>query len=184
MKNYKKLGRVLTGFALTAFGTVAGMLPARAQNTNFFCAMMNEYPTTVLLIGSREPIPIIRWVNGLGNFSPLDRCQAVSGRLREFHRLGGVNYLVASRVNGSNVICLSQNKYGPCDRNLPYQGVLFTLHPNVDPDRALNEMLDITLAASAGAAANPSFQTDEPYYIDLGGVLNSIEEEKKSATPN
>ena len=44
-------------------------------------------------------------------------------------------------------------------------------------------MLDITLAASAGAVANPTFQTDEPYYIDLGGVLSSVEE-KQSETAN
>lgn len=159
--------------------------PSHAQSRNkFFCAILNDVPTTMVR-SSRGNVPMIRWTVkdfGRSGFTPLKRCQAVSTRFQRYYDNGQVYITSRSKLNGYPVLCISNTKGGSCSS----ENILVTLKPGTDTGRVAQQIVDFR----RGAADKPielsgsEFVTyvDGEFYLDVKGLVDSVEENEDSTS--
>ena len=119
--------------------------------------------------------PWIRWTSNYfadSGYSPVTRCQEVSGRLETYRRQKQLKLITVGRMNGQSVVCTASQVNGRCE------GLIFTLKPREDAVRTLNNLL----AWREGQAGAPSLSESTAVpYIDVSGRLG--EEGSNTASP-
>lgn len=151
---------------LTSLSAIAGAAqPAHSQATGFFCDQSSGVPTTVYQNRSGGQEPWIRWVSNVfsdSGYTPAARCREVSGRLETYRVNKQLKYLTVGIMNRQPVVCTASQINGRCE------GLVFTLKPNQDAVRTLNNLL----AWREGQAATPSLrESGEVPYIDVSARL-------------
>lgn len=87
----------------------------------FVCRQVDGVFSTFAVRGSRE-FTIIKWKSTeWQDYSPENRCMAVSERLTQAAQDRSLQYLTHGWMNGQPVICTTSNEAGECDR------LIFTL---------------------------------------------------------
>ncbi len=157
---------------LVAIGPIMLLLIAQSGNSQpapgqrgFWCDTTSGTPVTMYqnAQGGREPW--IRWVSQAfsdAGYSPLTRCREVSGRLETYRVNKQLKFLTVGYINRQPVICTASQVNGRCE------GLVYTLKPNQDAVRTLNNLL----AWREGQASTPSlYESGETPYIDVRGRL-------------
>lgn len=142
--------------------------PSPAQNAaarGFFCDTSSGVPVTVYQNPQGNKEPWIRWVSNAfasSGYNPQTRCQEVSGRLETYRRNKQLKYITVGVMNGQRVVCTASQVNGRCEN------LIFTLKPNQDAVRTLNNLL----AWREGQAGAPSLRESGAIpYIDVSGRL-------------
>lgn len=119
---------------------------SNAENRDFFCESRREIPVTVARTERGNKV-IIRWVSTRlsGNLTPQERCEQVSSKLQAAQDNQRLDYLVADKVNGQQVICISDKRLGNCI------DILITLKPGSDSKKTLRDLLDLRGLANGRA---------------------------------
>lgn len=137
-----------------------------AMTQQFYCGLSNDGVPTTLVKNSRGTFPVIRWVSRVfddAGYVPETRCRQVSLKFQQFYEQGILNYVTTGRVNQQPVICVSNAKDGPC------LGILFTLKPEQNANRTLEQLFDIKVNASAG----PLEESNSRYYLDFDQFIDN-----------
>lgn len=156
---------LLTAAAVTTSAVMTVPQPAQAQGVTFVCAMPMSGPfqgmPTTYAQTPRGAVPVVRWYSeyfsGSG-YTPLRRCQEVTGRFQSLHSQGQLSFITTGYVNGLPVVCASNS--GGCNNN----NLLFTLKSGEDAAAAVQKLFD--LRATAGASG-PLFESSAE---DEGGI--------------
>ncbi|MGL5134802.1 MAG: COP23 domain-containing protein [Planktothrix sp.] len=143
----------------------------------FYCDLSSDGIPTTFVKNTRGTFPVIRWVSRIfddAGYVPETRCRQVSSKFQQFQKRGLLNYVTTGRVNNQPVICVSNAQDGPC------LGILFTLKPNQNANRTLQQLFDLRANASAGALeeSNGRLYLDLSEYIQDQGsisVLDSVQ---------
>ncbi len=133
---------------------------ARGQ---FICDESGHIPTT-FFVSQEGTLPVIHWVShyfAQSGYDPLVRCRDVSNRFQRFYDVGVLNYVTTGIVNHQPVVCVTDERGGPC------QGVLFTLRPDENASHIVQQLFDISYASSG-----PLFQSGSRVYLDINEFLN------------
>lgn len=139
--------------------------PPVANTLTFSCSTESGVPTTFVTTQGRT-YPIIRWASNYFSphgYEPLTRCRQVSAKFQQFSNNGTLNYVTAGTVNHQPVICVSNTKNGAC------AGVLFTLKPEEDASRTIQQLFDIR-----SGAAGPLEESNSRIYFDMKKYLNNL----------
>lgn len=132
----------------------------------FYCGVSEDGVPTTFVKNSRGTFPVVRWVSRVfddAGYVPETRCRQVSSKFQQFYERGLLNYVTTGRVNRQPVICVSNAKEGPC------LGILFTLKPEQNANRTLEQLFDIKVNASAG----PLEESNARYYLDLDQFIDN-----------
>ncbi|HLO48481.1 MAG TPA: COP23 domain-containing protein [Kamptonema sp.] len=144
------------------------------QMTNrFFCGDNNGVPTTFVET-QKGSFPVIRWVSNYFSdhgYEPLTRCRQVSSKFQQFFNNGTLNYITTGTVNRERVICVSNTKGGPCT------GVLFTLKPEEDANRVIQNLFDIR-----SGAGGPLEESGSRLYFDINNYLKNLTDIGRSSS--
>lgn len=139
--------------------------PPTSTAHTFFCSTENGVPTTFVTTQGRT-YPVIRWVSTYFSphgYEPLTRCRQVSSKFQQFYNNGTLNYVTTGTVNRQPVICVSNSRDGACT------GVLFTLKPQEDANRIIQQLFDIR-----SGAAGPLEESGSRIYFDMRKYLNQL----------
>lgn len=137
-----------------------------AVTQQFYCGLTRDGVPTTFVKNSRGTYPVIRWVSRVfddAGYVPETRCRQVSSKFQQFYERGLLNYVTTGRVNNQPVICVSNAKDGPC------LGILFTLKPEQNANRTLEQLFDIKVNASAG----PLEESNARYYLDFDQFIDN-----------
>ncbi len=161
-------------FALSATATISQ--PSSAKATTFFCGTSKGAPVTVAST-SRGDIPIIRWISNYfsgTNYNPQRRCKEVSNKFQIYYDNGMLNYLTTGRINRQPVVCVAKSLGSGCSE------VLLTLEPKDNPNRVLQELLNLRVRAASApiTRGGPQVSEQAPVYVDLNEYLNTAPVEK------
>ena len=160
----------ITGAIAIAVGSMTLInKPGAAQNTEFFCGNVDGTPTTMART-NRGNIPIIYWETEYFSplYTPQRRCEEVSQRFQNFHEKDWLVYLTTGKLNGYNVICVSESPGEHSDRyQLGQAGVLITLTPDDIPGEFLKELMRVR----DGAENSPIQHSDSVLIYDSEGHL-------------
>lgn len=132
----------------------------------FYCGVSEDGVPTTFVKNGRGTFPVVRWVSRVfddAGYVPETRCRQVSSKFQQFYERGLLNYVTTGRVNHQPVICVSNAKDGPC------LGILFTLKPEQNANRTLEQLFDIKVNASAG----PLEESNARYYLDLDQFIDN-----------
>jgi len=99
---------------------------------------------------------------------PGTRCQEVSNRFDLFYRQGRLNYVTTGIVNRLPVVCVAGEMGGPCT------GVLFTLKPNEDASRVIQQLFDVRAGASGSL-----YESESRQYIDMNQYINYVKSQSQ-----
>ncbi|MFB2923355.1 COP23 domain-containing protein [Aerosakkonema funiforme] len=175
-KTRKVFTKVVVTGAIALSSVAIGTPPSQAQNAaarGFFCDTSSGVPVTMYQNAQGTQEPWIRWVSNAfasSGYNPQTRCQEVSGRLETYRRNKQLKYITVGMMNGQRVVCTASQVNGRCEN------LIFTLKPNQDPIRTLNNLL----AWREGQAGAPSLNESGAIpYIDVSGRLG----EDASSTP-
>lgn len=130
----------------------------------FYCSLSSDGTPTTFVKNARGTFPVIRWVSRIFDdvgYVPETRCRQVSSKFQQFQKRGLLNYVTTGRVNNQPVICVSNAQDGPC------LGILFTLKPNQNANRTLQQLFDLRANASAG----PLEESQGRLYLDLSQYI-------------
>ncbi len=157
----------------------------------FACGMLNNVPIT-LFQSDRGKFVMIRWVSQFfsgSGYDPQTRCKLVSERFQTYLNLGALKYLTTGTLNRHPVVCVTDTLGGDCDRNLPYNGLLFTLKPTNNPGDTLKQLLSIRdrktyfpLNESASSPVSTTLQGR--VYIDVDEYLSDLSLTHSDFPPN
>lgn len=146
---------------------------ATAQEIQFICGASfaqndsgtgSKVPTTIAWT-SKGKVAIIQWVKNLGNYTPQQRCEAVSPNFQKAYEEGTIKYLTTGIENGRKVVCFAREVRGECVTTL------MTLRPGDNPNEFLVELRDALNGRSAGSAQHSSSETRVVYEVDLDNLL-------------
>jgi hypothetical protein len=165
----KLSAQILSVIAMTLASTAAITQPSYGQANKFFCGMSKGVPATFVTT-TRGNIPIIQWINGFGDrWTPHSRCEAISERFNSFYQNGTLKYIRAGSLNEQPVLCVANNRGGPCLTN----GVLVTLKKGTNPHSILYNLLN--KSASAGGRtvelSNPISTVNGNTYLDVTKLI-------------
>ncbi|WP_293333966.1 COP23 domain-containing protein [Microcoleus sp. CAWBG58] len=171
MSKWQSMTALTVGTIAIALSSVSlSAKPAQSQpapgQRGFWCDNSSGVPITMYqnVQGNREPW--IRWVSndfsGAG-YDPATRCREVSSRLETFRSNKELKFITVGLMNGQRVVCTASQVNGRC------QGLIFTLKPNQDAVKTLNNLL----AWREGQAGAPSLSEskDSIPFIDVSGRL-------------
>lgn len=133
--------------------------PTRVSH-RFYCESgENDVPTTFVetRLGT---YPVIRWVSNYftpHGYDQMTRCRQVSDKFQTYFNDGNLNYVTTGVVNHQPVVCVSDTNGGTC------QGVLFTLKPQQNASRVIQQLFDLR----SGAASGPLYESGSRLYLDL-----------------
>ncbi|MGL5063788.1 MAG: COP23 domain-containing protein [Microcoleus sp.] len=178
----KSLTSSIAALAIALTTTIAASSPTPAQTSGFFCGKKAGQLATVL----RKPegnFTIINWVSNSFSASGFDaerRCELVSQRFQQYHQAGKLKYLTTGVINRQPVICVANRAGGDCARELPNNGLLFTIQPGSNPRETLQRLLNLRNRAGGANSLNESapanrvdIEVDDRLYIDLDEYLKS-----------
>ncbi len=140
-----------------------GNSSAFAGTTSFVCGSSNGVPATMAQT-PRGNVPVIKWVSNYfsdSGWTPQRRCQEVSRKFQAYYQNGTLNYLTTGEINGQPVVCVAQEKEGPC------AGLLFTLKAESNPGETLQRLLDVRDRTAGG----PLPESSPRVYININDVL-------------
>lgn len=131
----------------------------------FFCDSGDNGIPTTFVTTPQGTYPVIRWVSDY--FSPHGydqgtRCRQVSDKFQTYFNDGNLNYITTGMINHQSVICVSDSKGGAC------QGVLFTLKPEENASRIIQQLFDLR----SGAASGPLEESGSRLYLDFNRYIN------------
>lgn len=186
-----KLQSLISLITGSAIALTTASSPTSAQTTNsFFCGKNAGQPATIVQT-SKGNFTLIKWVSNNFSESGFDaqrRCEVVSTRFQQYQQAGKLKYLTTGIINRQPVVCVAHTKGGDCARDLPNNGLLFTIKPGSDARDALKRLLNLRDRASGSNSLNesaPSNRVDvengDRLYIDMGEYLNS--QPTESASP-
>lgn len=173
---------LITASAIALAATMVASSPTPAQTTNsFFCGKNAGQPATIVQTPKGNFI-LIKWVSNSFSDSGFDaqrRCELVSGRFQQYHKAGTLKFLTTGIINRQSVVCVAHNKGGDCARDLPNNGLLFTIKPGSDARDTLKRLVNLRERASANSLneSAPSNQVDteinNQLYIDMDEYLQT-----------
>ena len=189
--NIQPLRTLITASAIAlATTTTVASIPNPVQSTGFFCGKSGGQPATIATRAEGN-LPIIKWVSNSFSDSGFDaqrRCEQVSERFQQYHKTGKLKYLTTGIINRQAVICVATSRGGDCARELPNNGLLFTVKPGTDPRDTLKRLENLRAKASSTSSLNESapsnrveVENGDRLYIDMGEYLNS--QPAESASP-
>ncbi len=138
---------------------------------SFYCGKDYHGRPTTLVSTPGGVLPIVRWVSDYFNpsgYDPGTRCQEVSNRFDLFYRQGRLNYVTTGIVNRLPVVCVASEMGGPCT------GVLFTLKPNEDASRVIQQLFDVRAGASGSL-----YESESRQYIDVNRYINYVKSQSQ-----
>ncbi|MEG4801936.1 COP23 domain-containing protein [Microcoleus sp. ARI1-B5] len=180
---------LITASAIALVTTIVASIPTSAQTTGFVCGKSGGQPATILQRAGGN-VTIIKWVSNSFSESGFDaqrRCQQVSDRFQQYQKMGALKYLTTGIINRQPVICVANRPGGDCARELPNNGLLFTVKPGSDARDTLTRLLNLRDRASTNSLneSAPSKQVgvemNDRLYIDMDEYLNS--QPAESASP-
>lgn len=147
---------------------------AETIRQEFYCSVSSDGIPTTFVKNTRGTFPVIRWVSRIfddAGYVPETRCRQVSSKFQQFQKRGLLNYVTTGRVNNQPVICVSNAQDGPC------LGILFTLKPNQNANRTLQQLFDLRANASAGPLeeSNGRLYLDLSQYIEDQGSVSALD---------
>jgi len=187
--NIQPLRTLVTASAIALATTLVASIPTPAQTTGFVCGKSGGQPATILQ-RSGGNVTVIKWVSNSFSDSGFDaqrRCEQVSDRFQQYHKTGNLKYLTTGVINRQPVICVANRRGGDCARELPNNGLLFTVKPGSDARDTLKRLVNLRDRASTnslneGAPSNRvDVENGDRLYIDMGEYLNS--QPTESASP-
>ena len=149
--------KILTVSSLALVALVVGLIPkfgnsspALAQNSTdrFYFDTVKGIPTTFLKTANKES-EFINWDSNYfvpSGYSPEKRGLEVTARLNRYFANNNEVYITHGKMNNLPVVCVAEKEGGSCT------GLLYTLKPNQDGERAVDlliRQLDRPNAASA-----------------------------------
>ncbi len=165
-----KLQLLAAVFAGSAISFVLVSSPTRAEGTTFVCGQSNGVPATLAKVPQGD-VPVILWKSDYfteAGYNPLRRCQMVSERFQTYYNLGAMNYLTTGRMNGQNVVCAARSEGGPCAKDLPNEGLLFTIKADSNPGETLENLLQVR-----HQARGPISESNPRVYINLNEFIKT-----------
>lgn len=192
MQKFKFLTQVFTISTIALTAITLGKTPAQAQATSFSCGTSEGKLATIARTQRGANVPVIYWNSDYfsdSGYTPEARCQMVSQRFETFRQNGMLEYLTTGNMNNMPVVCVASAVGRECAEN----GLLFTLKPNSDPNRVLEDLMAVRNRASgvrlyeSSLDREPVLQQDEDtgsLYIDLDGFLNVVGEETTPSPEN
>jgi len=137
MKLVSLTNLLVTG-VVTLLASASISQPSQAQDgQGFYCDTSRNNPVTVYENYRGDTEPWIRWTSNYfrnAGYDSLTRCQEVSERLENYRRNRDLRFVTIGHLNGQNVICTANQFNGRCD------GLILTLKPNEDPERAISNL--------------------------------------------
>ncbi|MBE9095024.1 COP23 domain-containing protein [Tychonema sp. LEGE 07203] len=185
----QSLRTLITASAIALATTIVASIPTPAQTTGFFCGKIGGQPATILQRPGGN-VTVIKWISNSFSDSGFDaqrRCQLVSDRFQQYHRTGTLKYLTTGVINRQPVICVANSRGGDCARELPNNGLLFTVKPGSDARNTLKRLLNLRDRASTNAlnesapSSRVNLEINDRLYIDMTEYLNS--QPTESASP-
>ena len=185
----QSLRTLITASAIALATTLVASIPTPAQTTGFVCGKSGGQPATILQRSSGN-VTVIKWVSNSFSDSGFDaqrRCEQVSDRFQQYHKTGNLKYLTTGVINRQPVICVANRRGGDCARELPNNGLLFTVKPGSDARDTLKRLVNLRDRASTNSLNEgaPSSRVDveksDRLYIDMAEYLNS--QPTESASP-
>jgi hypothetical protein len=167
-------GLVATSIALSSLI----FLPRSTQAIpkKFYCAEYKGVYRTFANSARGRRI-LFNWINTVsGGWTPVRRCQEVSGRLQKFSDNNMLRYLRTGYVNRQPVICVVGKTGGNCNS----QQVLLTLKPNDDPEAMLLNIMDLRRSVTKPISLNDDmrFYVGEDFYVDAEKFLEALPDEE------
>ncbi|MUG92688.1 hypothetical protein F7734_09575 [Scytonema sp. UIC 10036] len=157
---------ILVTAVLVVFSTVSVLQPAHAKPkaTAFVCGQSKGVPATLAQTPGGN-VPVIRWTSNVfqeAGYDAQTRCKMVSSRFQNYFQNQQLTYLTTGKINGQNVVCVAQVENGGCARDLPEEGLLFTLKPGTNPGQTLRQLMQVRVKASG-----PLNESARPVYINM-----------------
>lgn len=143
----------------------------------FYCESgENDVPTT--FVQTRQgTYPVIRWVSNYftpHGYDQMTRCRQVSDKFQTYFNDGNLNYVTTGVVNHQPVVCVSDTNGGTC------QGVLFTLKPQQDASRVIQQLFDLR----SGAASGPLLESGSRFYLDMNQHIEDAVFNTETGSPS
>ena len=174
------LPKLTSALALTALTFTLSAPPASSQNipnqVSFVCRSITSrsggrrtVPATVAFIPeAKQHRRIIAWESDSfpnTGWTPRKRCELISQKFQEFYNQDRLRHMTHGRINGSGVICAPKFG-GTCNT----ENQLFTVKPGSDPEKVLDELIEIAKGQSA-----PVWQTadNNQRYLNFGLYLEN-----------
>jgi hypothetical protein len=147
---------------------------------SFNCAQIDGGPATIAKSARNGEVVMIKWTKDMGSWSPQSRCEAVSARFQDHYNNKTLRFLTSGKINGQNVICVAQNKFGGCLPN----GLLFTIKPADNAPKLLLGLLNQSRYATAPAiiqncVPKKIYDLNSDIYIDISEFLNQCPAESQ-----
>ncbi len=177
----QSLTSLITASAIALVTTIVASIPTPAQTTGFYCGKSAGQPATILQRPEGK-VTIIKWVSNTFSDSGFDaqrRCQQVSDRFQQYHKTGSLKYLTTGVINRQSVICVTNRPGGDCARELPNNGLLFTVQPGTDGRETLKRLLNLRDRASTNSlnesapSSRVQVEVNDRLYLDMAEYLNS-----------
>ena len=149
-----------------------------AIDFDFQCeSSSNRPPTTIMRSfdseGNKvgEEQPVVSWESSLGNYSPEERCKAVTGRFQTLMGIDGqgMRAIVSGRVNGSPAICASRTSDGACSE----ETLLFTLR---DERQLSSQFYRLEQILGRRITYGPIRQSDGSFFLQLLDLIGDSTE--------
>lgn len=178
----KSLISLIAGSAIAFATTIVASIPTPAQTTNSFVCGKNAGQPATIVQTSKGNFTLIKWVSNSFSDSGFDaqrRCEVVSARFQQYQKAGALQFLTTGIINRQSVVCVAKTKGGDCARDLPNNGLLFTIKPGSDPRDTLKRLVNLRERASANSLneSAPSskvyVETSDRLYIDMGEYIQS-----------
>jgi len=154
-------------FALGATATIPALL------NNEILLRFKQRCSSYSCSHSRGDIPVIRWLSTYfsANYAPVRRCMDVSNRFQVYYDNGTLNYLTTGQINRQPVLCVARSLGSGCSE------VLITLEPRDNPNRVLQELLNVVFELRDSSYQRQIPEVSEQS-IDLNKYLNTAPVEK------
>jgi Circadian oscillating protein COP23 len=164
----KKIGYLclyLSIFTVNNFLNSSNIHAQEQPKIRFACKQIEGVYNTVAIINNDDDNPkiIIKWVsNTLKRYPPEQRCKSVSEKFQTYNDMGELKFLTTGVINRQNVICVAKAKKLDCNRELPNQGLIFTLKPGQSGKETLRQLID-----NKNGDNEPLLETQGRTYVDL-----------------
>lgn len=175
MKIQYKLATIFTGLALAVGATVINSQSSQASaNNTYYCAQLNGTWNTFVNT-PRGKVKLINWVKTHSeNWTPRNRCVAVSERFQRFLDEGTLKYIRTGVVKEQPVICVANVRGGNC----PDENVLITFKPDTDPETVLIQLIDFRRSVSGQTIVlsenDAGFYKDGEFYVNMDKFLQAV----------
>ncbi len=163
----QRLLTVLSGVAIALVTPGAIAQSNNTGNTTYRCGTKQGIPVTLARTATRGEVPFIYWRSDdlPPPLTAQQRCNEVSRRFQAYRDNGTLRYMTGGVMRGQPVICVAQRDGGSCT------GLLLTLRPGSDPQRALQRLIDLR-GLDPDQLFNQS--SGRPIYVNVEDYLNRV----------